>query len=1125
MPRLLSRLGSTLVLSLIALTCLANPREIHRQPAPLVIRDEVNETASAPPMAVAQLRPAVSGDETGAAVSAAGDVNGDGYSDYLVASPGANGLQGKVEIYAGNSSGVATLLATLVPDDASGRFGQSVAPAGDVDKDGYDDVLVGEPHFSSDLGRVFLYRGGPVGMTLDTVLVGVDPSAMFGFSVSTAGDVNGDGYDDVVIGAPLASGGAGKAFIYQGGPTGITGLPVVTLGTQSGQNRGYAVAGVGDVNADGYADVAVGAPYTLGGDPGRVFLFRGSATGVHVASDSLSGVTTGDRFGYSVSPIGDYDQDGYADLLVGAPFASSESGRAYGFHGTAAGIATSPFLTTSEVQAGAHMGWSVGTAGDANGDGYADVVVGEPGYDGPAGADQGRAFLFYGTRGGGSNPAVNFLGPAAGSQFGISVSGVGDVSADGFTEMAIGSPVTVTGGTVSIFKGAVAVAARISPLLYIPDPQQGAASTFARFGESVAAGGDFNGDGFDDALAGVPAETNLVPGEGVVYVFRGLNGPSSLFDGAVGILHSNQGNSLFGESCAIAGDVNGDGYDDAIVGAPLYTISQSNEGAAFLYLGGPAGLDTNAAVVWPGGAPGRRWGSSVAGAGDLNGDGYADVAIGSPWDGSSAGKVSIYLGGPTNPSTVSALDVFGQAAGDSLGFCVAPAGDVNADGYDDLVIGAPGASGRAGSVVIVFGGASPPFATATLNSTLGAGKLFGFSVAGRGDVDGDGFADVAIGAPHASPLGGEDGVVEIHRGKASGLASVAQQTLIALQSGSHFGAAVSWGDVSGDGFSDLVVGAPEEDANTVDQGTVRVYLADGTGVLSAIGFVLSRTNTSVFGRGYSVTANGDMNSDGFADVVFGAPNSVFEGTQSGAMEHAAGGGTFYARDRLARSRRADESAPIALEGGTNATGDFNLHLRARTAAGRHDFNAQVQVANVSQSFASLPILNAGVASLGTPDPTDGLYSDQTLGFANRPAGSRLKWHVRVHTRSPWFPFTPWLTRAGNASTLTDLVVPASLVAADPAPVARLSLAPATPNPSRGAVSFSYRLSQPSEVELGIYDVAGRLVRVVDRGMHVAGPATSAWDGNDAAGRKERSGVFFVRLRVGQETLTRRFVRL
>jgi uncharacterized repeat protein (TIGR01451 family) len=324
------------------------------------------------------------------------------------------------------------------------------------------------------------------------------------------------------------------------------------------------LAAAGDVNGDGYGDVVIGAPGYDNGevDEGRAYVYQGSAVGLETtAAWTVESNQTNSAFGQSVSTAGDVNGDGYADVIVGAYGLKA----VFAYVGSAAGLGASPaWIGQGDAgQAGSSYGWSVATAGDVNGDGYADVIVGA--YNAYVGATSvGRAFAYLGSAAGlGASPAWTAEGDQAQAYFGCSVATAGDVNGDGYGDVIVGA-YGYDNGEIS----------------------EGRA--FAYLGSAVG-------------LGGTPAW----------------------------IAESDQGGAEFGWSVATAGDVNGDGYADVIVGAHNHDIAPfANEGRAFAYLGSAAGLSTNPAWFADGNQVAARFGHSVATAGDVNGDGFAEVIIG-----------------------------------------------------------------------------------------------------------------------------------------------------------------------------------------------------------------------------------------------------------------------------------------------------------------------------------------------------------------------------------------------------------------------------------------------------------------------------------------------------------------
>jgi len=410
---------------------------------------------------------------------------------------------------------------------------------------------------------------------MDIRFDGMADGEILGWSVSDAGDVDGDGIDDVIVGARLASPNglsfAGSVLVFSG----ATGAQLFRFdGLSAGDQLGWSVAGAGDVDGDGVPDLVVGAPCSDPNgrtDSGSAFVFSG-ATGTQIHRwDGLAAV---DRFGSSVSGAGDVDGDGFADLIVGAPEADpnglSQGGSAFLFSG-ATGTQIFGFAGAA---AGALLGFSVSAAGDVDGDGFADLIVGAPGPPPTGAAGAGSVFVFSGVTG-----AQLGLLTGLGSQdrFGFSVSSAGDVDGDGIADLMVGAPTSTPGskpysGSAFVFSGAT------GNQLFRFDGRGGGEG----LGASVWGPGDVNGDGFADLMVGAP---NAVPGgqsSGSAFVFSGATG-DRLFR-----LNGMDLGDAFGFSVSGGGDVDGDGRADLVVGA--YGADPSGllaAGSAFVFTFNP----------------------------------------------------------------------------------------------------------------------------------------------------------------------------------------------------------------------------------------------------------------------------------------------------------------------------------------------------------------------------------------------------------------------------------------------------------------------------------------------------------------------------------------------------------
>ncbi len=320
----------------------------------------------------------------GWSVSGAGDVNGDGYDDFIVGAWGMLGTRGRAYIYFGGASmnNVADLTITGATLE---NFGRSVSSAGDVNGDGYSDVIVG----ATGLGRAYIFFGGILMDTIaDVTMIREVTSSFFGGSVSSAGDVNGDGYDDVIVGAYQYSGSRGRAYIFLGGAPMDSIADLKMTGEAASINFGESVSSAGDVNGDGYSDIVIGAQmYSF--STGRAYIYFGGVSMDTIPDVTMTGEAMNSKFGYWVSSAGDVNVDGYDDVIVGA---MGSTGRAFIYLGSAAIDNVADVSMTEELKADA-FGCSVSGVGDVNGDGYADVIVGAFNYNSSA----GRAYLYKGS--------------------------------------------------------------------------------------------------------------------------------------------------------------------------------------------------------------------------------------------------------------------------------------------------------------------------------------------------------------------------------------------------------------------------------------------------------------------------------------------------------------------------------------------------------------------------------------------------------------------------------------------------------------------------------------------------------------------------------------------------------
>jgi len=743
------------------------------------------------------------------AVTFAGDVDDDGFGDVLIGGSLEAGGAGLVALYRGSALGLAATPSWI---GAATTF----ASAGDVDGDGYGDIIIGDPttvHDGAVVGSASVYFGGLNGIDDQRppwVVYGESANERLGAAVGAAGDVDADGYADVLIGSPGHDGDRGRVRLFRGAPDRpIAGVAWLVVGDQPGAQLGSAVGTAWDVNADGFSDVLIGA---AGGDglEAMTYLYLGAAP----RPDTAPAWSLAAR---SARGIGDCDGDGFADVaaLIDARD-PAEARVSFHFGGRGAVLA-------ARVPTFGDAAETIGPVGDANGDGYADVLVG--------------GALIFGTPTGPGTPRRLVTDATS-----IGAVGIGDVDGDGFAD------VLVTGAATDVVRGAW------SGLSDRPE------WVFDDF-DSAAAAGDIDGDGCDDLVLGDPDFVNadaLVVGR--VQVLRGSSrGPEPTpLTTLYGLSHLG----AFGTRAEGVGDVDGDGIGDVLVTTPRVVSGSQSQGRADVFWGSLGGLLSRAerapASVWPVENQ-TGFGLGGHGVGDVDGDGFADIVIGIDRDADgSAGVLQLYRGEAGGLATLWAWRLKPPRIADASRVRVHDAlalGDIDGDGFADF---GTDSEDRPGD--IFFGSRDDIVRNEVAHWGGGEPHL----MRAAGDVDGDGRGDVLVGARAAS---GRSGQVDVLRLDGAELASFA--SLVGPQGGAELGAAIgSAGDLDGDGYADIAVGAPYFDVGDADDaGRASVHFGGPSGLRgddpSGWRFDGDRINAGV---GAAVGTVGDLDGDGFPEL-------------------------------------------------------------------------------------------------------------------------------------------------------------------------------------------------------------------------------------------------------------------
>jgi len=709
---------------------------------------------------------------------AGADVNGDGFQDLLCADTDAY-----VRIFYGSATGLPASPSVVLNSLLSGI--DPMVALGDLDQDGFDDVAV-DLNFTGTNEQLLLH-GSADGLDVGRSTLLLSPTGAHVVHPALLGDVDGDGWDDVAANKGLPS---TVGYLYYGSPDGLE-APVPWV-------SGYA-RGAGDVNGDGFADAVVHVDES----PQSVEVYLGSAAGLPSVADAVllpCPVAAGDPDSdLHPAGAGDLNGDGYDDVVVTmshfTQWSSVEVGSRGGacvYFGGAAGLETSP-----SWWAVGNMGGPAGPAsgvGDVDGDGLDDLLVlnrlsrngrtlvipgdaadfapqlrfpgttgvREPGYRGlvvvgrrDLNGDGVHDLIVGGTTifGFAGGPTQTFDGAdwsfdssLGGLIPGLYVAMIQDQDADGDDELLVGGehhPLTASHPPPpfsSLFLGGEPPATRPS---WFRSTRWEPYRTVTE--QWMADAGDFDGDGVGDFLIGDVANPSVI--HLFLDLFEGGVEAPSAFSWSL----EATDNDYVHPPLAGVGDVDGDGFDDVVVGLPKAGLGA---GAIEVIYGHPDPSSARTESLMGDGGLDGAFGLSVAGAGDVDGDGFDDVLVGA-----NRGAAVLYRGEATGLDPVPWWTAPLIAGSLEHGYQVAGAGDVNADGFDDILLRARSPRSDdfdpAEGIRVLLGGPTGPMEDPWWQSPTGWGS--GLTAAGVGDIDDDGYDDVALGG-HGSFLivrGGE----------------------------------------------------------------------------------------------------------------------------------------------------------------------------------------------------------------------------------------------------------------------------------------------------------------------------------------------------------------------------------
>jgi hypothetical protein len=1065
-------------------------------------------------------------------VSSAGDVNGDGYSDVIVGCRyyhNGQNTEGGAFVYYGSVSGLDTIpVWSAESNQEEAYFGHSISSAGDVNGDGYSDVIVGAPQYDNtgvnyDEGRAYVFYGSSSGLSssADRIYESDQYEAHFGSSVSGAGDVNGDGYSDVIVGAPWYD-PDGRGYAYYGSASGLPALYASwTVGSPgiNGSSFGGSVSGAGDVNGDGYSDVIIGDDNYANGESGEgaAYVYHGSSGGLSASPDwQVESDEEIASLGGSVSGAGDVNGDGYSDVIVGAVHYGEETvlGKVHIYYGGFAGLSSLPGWTLESDS----TSFGASSAGDVNGDGYSDVIVGAPVYNDYNG-------IIFVHKGGPLGPSLSpdwtAESPVGGFEpkFGASISTAGDVNGDGYSDVIVGATTMAF-----VYHGSSSGPSTES------DWSKESNQANAYFGCSVSSAGDVNGDGYSDVIIGAYGYNDGGSEVGRAYVYHGNSPLPSASPNWTA--QSDQEDAHFGVSVSGAGDVNGDGYSDVIVGATTYDDGQMDEGAVFVYHGSSSGLSTSHS--WTAAEADQAFaafGGSVSSAGDVNGDGYSDVIVGA-WgfdeEGANRGVAFVYQGSSTGLSASSNWSDQSDQAGAEFGISVSGAGDVNGDGYSDVIVGAhryDKGENDEGAVFVYNGSpsglSSLPNWTAESNQ---ADSRFGASVSSAGDVNGDGYSDVIVGAYYYSSGQTNEGAAFVYNGSSSGLSGSPDWTDESNQAGAYFGTSVSSaGDVNGDRYSDVVIGANYYTNGESYEGRAFIYNGSPWGLSTVSPDWTAEPNQAGAFFGNSVSSAGDVNGDGYSDVIVGAYNYANGQTGEG------GAFLYYGNEgglSLVPTQSTADGSHLVQLGNLTGTSGVQLNILGRTPGGRGRVKLQWEVKELGQLFDEAfgeTIIYESASWYDTD--VDGVEISEDVTSLS--AGTAYHWRVRLLYAPLYYEgslHSRWLSIGPNGWNETDFITTdLSGIEDNPGKISSLQLS-VFPAVSTNIFSISFYVSEEEtkeDINLKVYNKAGIMVRNLFKGRKPAGTHTITLNGDKLA-----NDIYFVSLKKGKkEQLVRKVVLL
>ena len=942
------------------------------------------------------------------------------------------------------------VLSTWMPPVPEGpvngsSVGRSMAFLGDVNGDGFDDLalaseLACDTSSGEVAGKVYIYFGH-FGMAAlnelpDVILTGEYNEDWFGYDVS-GGDFNGDGYNDIAV---LAYRGD-KAYIYWGGDP-MDSVPDLNISLGSTESFRGQMDFVGDLNGDTYQDLAI--PMRVDGDD-FVFIYHGGVGADLVPDDTITG------YGYKVGYGGDIDNDGYDDLLIGDPYAASDSGRVYIFHG-ADPFEPIPAETLSGVRIDHDFGWNSAIIGDLNSDGFDDIGVIA---SGTSSWIWKQCWMYWGSDSGHYEYA-GYVEDDVRQLYGTCITGAGDINYDGYDDFIVGAPganiVDHEPGHVHIYYGGE-VAPESSDVFLVGEAGND------QFGLCIAAGGNINNDDYNDLAIG--AFKSHQPGyfAGKVYIYSGKDLARSIFENGDEL--EGQPARGWGGYVLASGDINDDGFGDV-----AFTHELRNRSEVYLCLGSNVDMNLEPDFVLGDSLDNTRFGNDIS-FGDFDGDGIDDMAIGIPYIDRSPdttytdeGQVRIFFGSdPFYP--VPGFILNGPTKEKKFGYSVAFIGDLNGDGADELLVGSPeyihgGYADSTGYAYLYFGGSLADTIPDMIYKGEEAKSGFGAEVCGPGDMNGDGIPDYIISSHRLSWPGGF-GKVYVYEGNPTPVDS----PVVIWEDPSYewIGQKVKGvGDLNGDGLKDVLVNCRSREWGSYGEGNgaARIYIG-GSEFPEDPYVEITAPPGCTGGFGVGIGELGDINWDGYDDFAIGAPNGI--------------PGEWMTAGAIAVVGHDGSDEIYVFFGGDPLDGVFDREL----------------IPSKGHEMFGYDICSAGMTSWdSSPDILIGAPGNSMSGY-----------------------------ETGKVYLLSSTHTEISETKSKPA---EYSLN-AYPNPFNASVKIEFTCANKYLVE--IFDIQGR--KLFSESGETNGKKQLIWKASDFSGQSLASGVYYLKITTGQKELNEKLM--